>query len=148
MSWPPHITVAVIVEEDGRFLVVEERIDGTLVVNQPAGHLEPGETLFEAARREALEETGWEVELTGISGIYQYDSGETLYHRVTFAAAAVHHTDRPLDPDIDRACWMSPAELASATLRSPLVLRSIEDFRARKPVPLDFIAHVVPTSSP
>ena len=69
MTWQPHITVATIVEDQGRFLLVEEEADGRAVFNQPAGHLEANETLLEAALRETFEETGWEVELTAVTGM-------------------------------------------------------------------------------
>src|SRR4051812_23127347 len=72
MEWLPHITVATIVEDNGRFLMVEEHKAGRNVLNQPAGHLDPDETLIEAAVRETLEETGWDVEPTGVIGIYLY----------------------------------------------------------------------------
>lgn len=72
MDWQPHITVATIVEDNGRFLMVEELKHGRVVLNQPAGHLDPNETLTEAAVRETLEETGWDVEPTGVLGIYLY----------------------------------------------------------------------------
>ena len=72
MDWQPHITVATVIEDDGRFLFVEEFKAGRMVLNQPAGHLEANESLREAALRETLEETGWEVKLTGLLGIYLY----------------------------------------------------------------------------
>src|SRR4051812_5303468 len=91
--WRPDVTVATIVPRDGRFLMVEERIRGELVVNQPAGHLEPNESFVEGARRETLEETGWTVEVTELIGIYQWtrpgDGWQVL--RVTFAAHPLSH---------------------------------------------------------
>ena len=97
MTWQPHITVATIVEDNGRFLFVEEVKNDKRVLNQPAGHLEANETLRDAAIRETLEETGWDVELTGVVGIYLYTapSNGVTYQRVCFAAKAVkHHPDR------------------------------------------------------
>ncbi|MBS7660502.1 NUDIX hydrolase [Pseudomonas lalucatii] len=135
MDWNPHITVATIVEDRGRFLLVEELKGGRLVLNQPAGHLEADETLRQAAVRETLEETGWEVELTGVVGIYLYTapSNGVTYQRVCFAARALrHHPQRPLDSGIVAAPWLSRAELAvqPQRWRSELVLRCIDDYLA------------------
>ncbi|MFP3344935.1 NUDIX domain-containing protein, partial [Halomonas sp. SIMBA_159] len=83
----PHVTVATVVAREGRLLQVVERIDGREVVNQPAGHLEPGETLLEAAVRETREETGWDVRLTALIGCYQWTAGNgEPYLRFAFAA--------------------------------------------------------------
>ena len=88
MQWQPHITVATVIEDQGRFLLVEEMAEGRAVFNQPAGHLEANESLLQAALRETLEETGWDVELTGVTGIYLYTapSNGITYQRVCFAA--------------------------------------------------------------
>jgi 8-oxo-dGTP pyrophosphatase MutT (NUDIX family) len=129
--WRPDVTVATIIPRDGRFLVVEERIRGELVVNQPAGHLEPNESLADAARRETLEETGWTVELTDLIGVYQWTRPEDGWQvlRVTFAGLAVGHDPaRVLDAGIERALWLSRAEISAARARSPLVLRNIDDW--------------------
>lgn len=144
MGWPPHITVAVVAERDGRFLVVEEKIKGERVINQPAGHLEPGETLFAAAERETLEETGWRVELTGVTGIYQYRSevDDILYHRIAFAAKPLLRTGRSLDPDISAVKWLTLDEINERKQRSPLVLATIMDSLSGRIAPLDFIRHV------
>ncbi|RAU43500.1 MULTISPECIES: NUDIX hydrolase [unclassified Pseudomonas] len=133
MTWQPHITVATIVEDDGRFLFVEESKNGKYVLNQPAGHLEPAETLREAAIRETLEETGWDVELTGVVGIYLYTapSNGVTYQRVCFAARATrHHPDRPLDTGIVAAHWLTRDELAAQPerWRSHLVLECLDDY--------------------
>lgn len=133
MDWKPHITVATIVEADGRFLMVEESKAGRNVLNQPAGHLEPNETLRQAAARETLEETGWDVELTGVVGIYLYTapSNGVTYQRVCFAARAVqHHPERALDTGIVSAPWMSRDELMAVPerWRSELVPRCIDDY--------------------
>ncbi|QLC72400.1 NUDIX hydrolase [Pseudomonas sp. LPB0260] len=135
MDWNPHITVATIVEDRGRFLMVEEAKGGGLVLNQPAGHLEANETLRQAAVRETLEETGWEVQLTGVVGIYLYTapSNGVTYQRVCFAAKALRHDpQRPLDSGIVGAPWLSRAELAAQPerWRSELVLRCIDDYLA------------------
>lgn len=144
MTWHPHITVATIVEDQGRFLFVEERKAGRLVLNQPAGHLEAGETLREAALRETLEETGWEVELTGVVGIYLYTapSNGVTYQRVCFSARALrHHPERALDDGIVAAPWLSRDELAAEPQRwrSELVLRCIDDYLRTPPFPLEVV---------
>ncbi|WP_136477166.1 NUDIX hydrolase [Pseudomonas sp. DG56-2] len=131
----PHITVATIVEDQGRFLMVEEFKAGKHVFNQPAGHLEANESLLDAARRETLEESAWEVELTGIVGIYLYTapSNGVTYQRVCFAARPLkHHPQRPLDSDIVRAVWLSRDELLAMPerWRSELVPRCIDDYLA------------------
>src|SRR5574344_1998322 len=90
--WAPHVTVATIVSDGGRVLLVSEHIDGRSVLNQPAGHLESGESLAQAAVRETLEETGWEVELTGLVGIYQWQAPNgSEFLRVAFAARPLRH---------------------------------------------------------
>jgi 8-oxo-dGTP pyrophosphatase MutT (NUDIX family) len=141
MTWHPHITVATIVEADGRFLMVEESEDGRLVLNQPAGHLEPGETLRQAAVRETLEETGWEVALSGVVGIYLYTapSNGVTYQRVCFAATPVRHDpQRELDSGIVGAVWMARDELAAQPerWRSELIMRCIDDYLAGQPYDL------------
>ena len=102
MSWYPHVTVATIVQRNNQYLMVEEEDQGRTVINQPAGHLDPGETLLQAALRETREETGWEVRLKHCTGIYQYHSpgNDTTYVRFSFAAEPVRDLQTPLDPDI------------------------------------------------
>lgn len=143
-DWPPHITVAALAERDGKFLFVEEEIAGRIVLNQPAGHLEPGETLFDAVRRETLEETGWRVEAVSIVGIYHYRAPDTgiTYHRITFAVQPEEHTGRALDPIVRAVHWLAPGELAGFTLRSPMVLQSLDDYRRRGGISLDFVRHL------
>ena len=141
--WQPDVTVATIVVRDGKLLMVEERAQGRLVFNQPAGHLEPDESLLEAARRETLEETGWDVEPTAFVGAYQWKA-ETGRHYLRFAFAAEplrHHPERTLDEGIVQAVWMSPAELQreSARHRSPLVWQVGQDFLAGRRSPLDML---------
>jgi 8-oxo-dGTP pyrophosphatase MutT (NUDIX family) len=133
MDWQPHITVATIVEDQGRFLLVEEMAGGRAVLNQPAGHLEANETLLQAAVRETLEETGWEVELTAVTGIYLYTapSNGITYQRVCFSARPVRHLpDSPLDKGIIGPRWLTRDELLAerARWRSELVLHCIDDY--------------------
>lgn len=144
--WQPDVTVACVVVRDGRLLVVEEQVRGRVVLNQPAGHLEPDETLLEAARRETLEETGWHVEPSAFIGAYQWKSpdldGEPGRHylRMAFAAEPLRHEpERGLDEGILQALWLTPAELQAeaARHRSPLVWRVVEDFLAGRRHPLD-----------
>ena len=132
MEWQPHITVATVIEDDGRFLFVEEFKAGRLVLNQPAGHLEANESLREAALRETLEETGWDVELTALLGIYLYTalSNGVTYQRVCFSARPVRHdAERELDSDISGITWLTRDELATQPerWRSELVLRCVDD---------------------
>lgn len=146
IQWSPHVTVACVVEKDGRYLMVEERdkFSGELVFNQPAGHLEEGETLAQAALRETLEETGWHVELTGVLGIALHTAANLgiTYYRTTFVATPlVLATNAALDPDIHAVHWLAyEAILArSARMRSPLALAMIERHRRGVLYPLDLI---------
>jgi 8-oxo-dGTP pyrophosphatase MutT (NUDIX family) len=142
-----HVTVAAVVEREGCFLLVEERVAGASVLNQPAGHGDEGESLFDAAVRETLEESAWEVELTALVGIYSFRPPELDYGflRFAFAARALrHHPQRPLDAGIERALWLSDAEIAAAAARhrSPMVQRCIDDFRAGRRFPLSLVDHL------
>lgn len=133
--WKPDVTVAAVVERDGRYLFIEERVRGELLLNQPAGHLEPDESLLAAVRRETLEESAWEIEPTGLVGIYQWTSPRTGMAFLRFAFAArplAHHHDRALDIGIERALWLSADELARHPVpaRSPLVAQCLADHRA------------------
>ena len=144
MRFTPHVIVAPIVENQGRFLMVEEMADDRAVFNQPAGHLEADESLIQAALRETREETGWEVELTGVIGIYLYTapSNGITYQRVCFSAKPLRQiAGSVLDHGIIGARWMTRQELAehSERLRSPLVLRCVDDFLIGDPFPLAVI---------
>ena len=144
MNWNPHITVATIVEDNGRFLMVEESKGGRAVLNQPAGHLDPDETLIEAAVRETLEETGWDVEPTSVVGIYLYTapSNGVTYQRVCFAAKALrHHPEAPLDDGILGARWLTRDELLEQRerWRSELIIRCIDDYLDGKHFSLELI---------
>lgn len=141
--WTPHATVATVVVRDGRLLLVEEAIEGRQVLNQPAGHLEPNESLAAAAVRETLEETGWTVRLSAFIGTYQWTAPDgTPFLRFAYAAEPLSHDpDRPLDDGILRALWLTPAELkaAPARLRSPLVWQVVADYLAGQRHPLSIV---------
>ena len=147
MSWAPHVVVACVVEREGRYLIVEESINGELRLNQPAGHWEQGETLIAGARRETLEETRWEVEPTAVLGLYHYDPADLDYGFLRVAFLAIALRERPelaLDSGIERAIWMTRDEIAATQHlhRSPMVLRCVDDQHAGRRYPLDLIAHL------
>lgn len=142
-----HVTVATVVERDGRFLLVEEIVGARAVLNQPAGHWEAGESLAQAAARETLEETGWDVAITALLGVYEFQPADLPYGFVRFAFRAQplrHHAERPLDAGILRAVWLTPDELRrdAARHRSPMVLRCLEDHLAGQTLPLAAVAHL------
>jgi len=144
MTWAPHVTVATIIERDNRFLMVYEEADGKKVYNQPAGHLDPNETLKAAAIRETLEETGWTVTLTGVVGVnlYTAPSNGITYLRTTFIGEPVSHDQtRQLDTGIIEAVWLSYEELLARKdqLRSPMTLQIIEEYLAGRRFPLNVV---------
>jgi 8-oxo-dGTP pyrophosphatase MutT (NUDIX family) len=141
----PDVTVAAIAEKDGRFLLVEERINNRLVLNQPAGHVEPNETLIEAVIREAREETAWRFAPRALLGAYRWRSPRSLRETLRFAFigdVSAHDHTQPLDRGILRTHWMTREELAEREprLRSPLVLRCIDDYLAGIRQPLELVA--------
>jgi ADP-ribose pyrophosphatase YjhB (NUDIX family) len=143
-KWYAHVTVATVIEKDGRFLLVEEMGEDGLVFNQPAGHLDPGEDLVSAAIRETLEETGWHVEVEGLVGmaLYTAPANGVTYHRTTFYARALEHDPEiELDTGIERALWMNPDEMVQQAdrMRSPLVIAAMEQYLRGQRYPLDFI---------
>lgn len=146
--WRPHATVACVVAQGERYLMVEEEVNGQLVYNQPAGHLDDHESLADAAVRETLEETGWHVALTHFIGVHQWRSsehGEGVL-RFSFAARALEHdAARPLDAGIRRALWLTREEIAAlgARLRSPLVLLSIDAWLGGRRLPLDTLSSLL-----
>ncbi|TBR39572.1 MULTISPECIES: NUDIX hydrolase [Dyella] len=147
--WCPHVTVACVVADGDRYLMVEEEVGGRIAYNQPAGHLDDGESLLRAAVRETLEETGWTVELEHLIGVHQWQSTEhgDGVIRFSFSARPVSHDPgRRLDDGICRALWMTRAEIAALgdRLRSPLVLQSIDTWLAGQRLPLSAIASLLP----
>jgi len=144
------VTVAAVIERDGRFLVVEELVNGLAVLNQPAGHLEPHESLLEATVRETREETGHAFEPRHVVGFYQWRSDETgtAFLRVAFCGpAAAPAKPLPLDEGIIGFHWLTAAELKrrSHQLRSPMVLRCLDDYLAGIRYPLHSITHIAST---
>ncbi|MEO5574172.1 MAG: NUDIX hydrolase [Gammaproteobacteria bacterium] len=145
MIWKPHVTVAALIERDGHFLMVEEEDNGRVVYNQPAGHLDEGESLAAAVVRETLEETAWHFQPQAVTGIYKWLNplSDITYLRVCFTGACDgHDADRPLDRGIRRALWMTQQELSevSAQMRSPMVMRCIKDYLAGRRYPLHLLA--------
>ncbi|HWM66667.1 MAG TPA: NUDIX hydrolase [Steroidobacteraceae bacterium] len=143
----PEITVAAIAETEGRFLVVEERINQRLVFNQPAGHVEHGESLLTAVAREVREETAWRFEATALIGVYLWRSPESGVTTMRFAFSGTvddHQAAQPLDHGIIGTHWLSRADLQEREkrLRSPLVMRCIEDYLDGKRQPLVSVGHL------
>jgi 8-oxo-dGTP pyrophosphatase MutT (NUDIX family) len=143
----PDLTVAAVVEQAGSFLLVEERVRGALVLNQPAGHVEPGESPAAAVVRETWEETAWRFEPHALTGLYLWrnpDSGRTIL-RLAFGGACTDHDPRhPLDRGIVRVLWLTRAQVAdrAPALRSPMVLRCIDDYLRGERYPLAALKHL------
>ena len=154
--WRPNVTVAAVIERDGRFMLVEEHTAQGLRLNTPAGHLDPGETPAEGCAREALEETAHHFVPTALVGVYiarfqrppssgeeRRDSEEDVtYLRFAFAGTlGAFEPDRALDEGILRTLWMTPDEIRASVdrHRSPLLLQCIEDHLAGQRHPLDLI---------
>ena len=145
--WKPNVTVAAIVEREGRFLLVEEETDDGLVLNQPAGHLEADESLVEGAAREALEETAYEFTPEYLVGVYRWRHPDrhVTYLRFAFAGRlGTHHHERALDTGIVRALWLTAAEVRASRgrHRSPLVVRCMEDYQRGARAPLELLVHL------
>jgi len=141
----PEVTVAAVTEVAGRFLLVEERINGRLVFNQPAGHVEHGETLLAAVVREAREETAWHFEPQSLLGVYLWckPASERTVLRFAFTGEVSNHDDsRPLDHGIVGTHWFTPLELDErrSQLRSPLVQRCVRDYLAGRRQRLECVA--------
>ena len=141
MSWKPDITVAAIVEIEGRFLCVEELIRNRRVFNQPAGHVESGEDFLQAVCRETLEETAWHFEPQWFLGVYRWQAPARPRSTLRFAYAGRvhgHEAQRVLDSPVVAAHWLTRAQLleSTRTLRTPLVLQCIDDYLAGVRLPL------------
>jgi 8-oxo-dGTP pyrophosphatase MutT (NUDIX family) len=145
-TWKPNVTVAAVIERGGRFLVVEEETADGLCFNQPAGHLEDGESLVAAAAREALEETAYRFEPEFLVGVYQWPvpAGDITYLRFAFGGTVIGEpTGAKLDDGIVRALWLTADELRDCAPRhrSPLVMRCVDDWIAGRRFGLDLITH-------
>ncbi|MBF8223826.1 NUDIX hydrolase [Halomonas sp. 328] len=146
--WSPRVTVACVVERDGRYLVVEEERGGPATLfNQPAGHLEPDESLLEAVRREVLEETAWRITPQAYLGLYCFRTASGLtFHSHGFIARPESRLDRALDRDILACHWLTLEEIETleraGRLRSPLVLQRIQDAAAGRHYPLKVIHEI------
>ena len=146
--WKPHIVVAAVIEDDGRFLLVEEKeADGRLTLNQPGGLLEPGESLLQAVAREVMEETACAFYPEGFLGVYHLNyrmaNGEDIsYVRFAFTGKVGGQQDRLLDPDIARTLWMTADELAACPERhrSAVVMQCIADYAAGQRAPLSLVS--------
>jgi 8-oxo-dGTP pyrophosphatase MutT (NUDIX family) len=148
MIWKPNVTVAAVIEQEGKYLLVEEETEtGTgVLLNQPAGHLDPGESIIQAAIRETLEETAYTFDPEYLLGIYQWysSSNDTTYLRFAFCGPVTNHdSERALDKDIHRAAWFSLGDIGKAIHRhrSPLVMMCIQDYMAGKRYPLALLTH-------
>lgn len=144
MIWKPNVVVAAIIERDGKFLLVEEKADGELVLNQPAGHLDEGESLVQAVIRETLEETAWHFQPESVLGVYrwQHPTKGITYLRFAFTGHVTRQEEnRELDEEIVRTLWLSPEEIRteSARHRSPQVERCLNDYLAGRRYPLDLL---------
>lgn len=141
--WKPNVTVAAIAERAGRFLMVEEETGRGLLFNQPAGHLDPDESLLAAVVRETLEETAHHFRPTALIGIYRQPAGEGVtYLRFAFAGDITGtEPGRALDHGIVRALWMTPDEIRACRdrHRTPLLARCLDDYQTGRRYPLDLL---------
>lgn len=147
---PAHtteLTVAAIIERDARFLMVEEWVGGRALLNQPAGHVEPGENILAACARETREETAWGFLPNAIVGVYKWEGNATrpcILRTVFCGACDAHAPEQALDDGIIAAHWLSYAQLAERPerLRGPLVLRALDDYLAGNRHPLHLMHHI------
>lgn len=154
MQWKPNVTVAAVAEQNDRFLLVEEHVEGKVLFNQPAGHLEYGETLIEAVQREVLEETAYQFEPGHLVGVYLYPNprSDIVYLRFCFAGSCPKQpTTAQLDEGIINTHWLSRDEIneLGGRLRSNMVIRCIDDYLNGRRYPLELLNHfpVSPESS-
>lgn len=151
IRWKPNVTVAAVIERDGRFLLVEERGADGLRLNNPAGHLDPGESLVDACVRETLEETAYEFRPTALIGVYlsrqRPTGGNARPNPVTYLRFAfcgelgAFDPLRRLDHGIVRTLWMTLDEMQSSVARhrSPALLLCVQDYRAGRRLPIDML---------
>lgn len=145
--WSPRVTVAAVTERQGLYLLVREIINGENVINQPAGHLEAGESLLDAVRRETFEETGWRFSPDALLGVYRWIHPERKLTFLRFAFTGEIHGHDPshsADPDVVEVVWLSRAELQQHRhqLRSPQVSACIDDYEAGTRYPLSILQEV------
>ena len=147
--WKPSVTVAAVIEQHGRYLLIEEHTPEGLRLNNPAGHLDPGESPEQGVARETLEETAHAFQPDSLVGIYlsrfqRPSTGEDVtYLRMAYAGVLGEaEPGRQLDKGIVRTLWMTPEEVRASVHRhrSPLVLRCIEDHLAGQRFPLQVVA--------
>ena len=148
MIWKPHATVAAIIEQDNRFLIIEEEVSGDIQYNQPAGHVEDGESFIDAVVRETLEEAARDFTPDYVTGVYlwKHPGNQESFIRVAFCGQiTAHYPEQALDDGIITTHWMSRDEVAAMgdKLRSPMVLHCIDDYIAGKQYPLDLLNHVI-----
>ena len=144
--WKPNVTVAAVIERDGRYLLVEEETDDGLRFNQPAGHLDENESLIHACARETLEESAWQFQPTALVGVYQWKrpQGDITYLRFAFSGTlGEFDATRQLDTGIVRAVWMTPDEIRNSRdrHRSPLIWQCVADHMNGQRFPLALIKH-------
>jgi 8-oxo-dGTP pyrophosphatase MutT (NUDIX family) len=144
MIWKPNVVAAAIIERDGKFLLVEEEADGAVVLNQPAGHLDEGESLLQAVVRETLEETAWHFEPQALLGVYRWPhpTKDLTYLRFAFIGRVIRHEpERMLDPGIVRTVWLTPDEIRAERHRhrSPQVERCLNDYLAGQRFSLELL---------
>jgi len=146
MIWKPNVTVAAVIEQDGKFLLVEEHTSQGLKFNQPAGHLEANESLLKAVVRETLEESAYDFEPQYLIGVYRWHAtaSDITYLRFAYSGRILaHYAGQALDNGIVRAVWMTPDEIRASVSRhrSPLILQCVEDYLAGKKYPLELVTH-------
>jgi 8-oxo-dGTP pyrophosphatase MutT (NUDIX family) len=142
MVWKPHVTVAAVIEQDNRFLLVEEETDTGIRFNQPAGHLEENEDLIAAIKREVSEETGWQFEPQYVVAIQLWRKSPDYpsFIRVCFSGLChSHNPSRRLDEGIIATHWLSRDEIQTKALRSPLVLISVDQYLSGQRHPLSLL---------
>jgi 8-oxo-dGTP pyrophosphatase MutT (NUDIX family) len=144
MVWKPHVTVAAVIEKNSRFLLIEEETSNGLAFNQPAGHLEKGESIISAVKREVSEETAWKFDPEYIVSIqlWRKNPDFPVFLRVCFAGKVhSHHADQVLDDGIIATHWLTHEEITEkkSQLRSPLVLKTVETYLSGEQYPLSLL---------